>query len=97
MADSTLKCNSTPAPEPVQSTEPTASGVLELKDGSYLFVGEDGTMRMTDRNGNPVIMKDGAVMELKDGTLIMMQAPVYGDISPLRVGSISIVNNKIKG
>lgn len=47
---------------------------LHLKDGSYLFINEDtDTMRMIDKNGNPVEMKDGVEMELEDGSLIMMK------------------------
>lgn len=46
---------------------------LELKDGSYLFISEGDTMRMVDKDGNPVTMQDGVEMELKDGTLIMMK------------------------
>jgi glyoxylate utilization-related uncharacterized protein len=46
---------------------------LRLKDGSYLFMSEDDTMRMVDKEGRPVKMKDGVEMELKDGTLIMMK------------------------
>ncbi|HEY5702111.1 MAG TPA: CopK family periplasmic copper-binding protein [Gammaproteobacteria bacterium] len=46
---------------------------LRLKDGSYLFISEDNTMRMVDKDGRPIQMKDGVEMELEDGTLIMMK------------------------
>jgi hypothetical protein len=46
---------------------------LKLKNGSYLFINEDETMRMVDRHGMPVQMKDGVEMELEDGTVIMMK------------------------
>ena len=46
---------------------------LRLKDGNYVFVSEDGNMRMTDANGKPITMKDGVVMELQDGTEILMK------------------------
>lgn len=46
---------------------------LELKDGSLLFISESGKMRMTDKDGNPMRMKEGVEMELKDGTVIMMK------------------------
>jgi len=46
---------------------------LKLKDGSYLFIAADGTMRMVDRNGKPIQMKDGVEMELDDGDMIMME------------------------
>jgi len=46
---------------------------LELKDGSYLFISDNNTMRMVNKDGNPVKMQDGVEMELKDGSLIMMK------------------------
>lgn len=46
---------------------------LRLKDGSFLFINEDDTMRMVDKDGKPITMEDGVEMELKDGTLIMMK------------------------
>jgi hypothetical protein len=46
---------------------------LELKDGSYLFISDNNTMRMVDKDGKPIKMQDGVEMELKDGSLIMMQ------------------------
>ncbi len=64
---------STGASKPIQATiQKTDTGPLELKNGSYVFTGEDGTMQMTDKNGHPVTMKNGVEMELKDGGLIMM-------------------------
>lgn len=77
---------STDAPKPAQtSVQMTDTGPLELKDGSFVFISEDGTMRMTDRNGRPVTMKDGAEMELKDGDLIMMKNKrIWRSVSPRR-------------
>jgi len=46
---------------------------IRLKDGSYLFINEDDTMRMVDKDGKPITMEDGVEMELEDGTLIMMK------------------------
>ncbi len=46
---------------------------LELKDGSYLFVNDNNTMKMVDKDGNPIKMQDGVEMELKNGSLIMMK------------------------
>ncbi len=46
---------------------------LLLKDGSYLFISGDNTMRMVNKDGKPVKMQDGVEMELEDGTLIMMK------------------------
>jgi hypothetical protein len=47
---------------------------LELKNGSFLFINEDNTMRMVDKDGKPVIMEDGVEMELTNGDLIMMKS-----------------------
>jgi hypothetical protein len=46
---------------------------LRLKNGSYLFISEDDTMRMVDKGGKSVTMKNGVEMELKDGSLVMMK------------------------
>jgi len=56
----------------VFATEYTGE-TLELKDGSYLFVSEGDTMKMVNKDGEPIEMKDGVEMELKDGGLIMMK------------------------
>ena len=46
---------------------------LLLQNGSYLFIGKDLSMRMVDREGKPITMKEGVEMKLKDGGLIMMK------------------------
>ena len=48
----------------------------ELKDGSILIVDTNGRMRMFDLYGDPIYMKDGVAMELKDGTMITMKENV---------------------
>ncbi len=48
-------------------------GPMKLKDGSLLFVNNDGTMRMVDKTGQPITMKEGVEMELADGSVVMMQ------------------------
>src|SRR3970282_1496054 len=55
------------------SAEQSEDCPLHLKDGSHLFIHDDGTMRMVDENGKPMEMKEGVEMELEDGTLIMMK------------------------
>lgn len=55
------------------AAEESSDNPLSLKDGSHLYISDDGAMRMVDKNGKPIEMKDGVEMELKDGTLIMMQ------------------------
>lgn len=48
----------------------------ELKDGSILIVDANGRMRMFTRYGDPLYMKDGVAMEVKDGTVILMKENV---------------------
>lgn len=48
----------------------------ELKDGSILIVDANGGMRMFNLYGDPLYMKDGVAMELKDGTVIPMKENV---------------------
>jgi hypothetical protein len=49
-----------------------AKQVLDLKDGSTLYVFEDGKMAMEDKAGRTVRMKQDTVMETKDGKKIIM-------------------------
>lgn len=48
----------------------------ELKDGSVLVVDANSRMRMFDIYGEPLYMKDGVAMELKDGTVIVMKESI---------------------
>jgi hypothetical protein len=48
----------------------------ELKGGSILIVDADGRMRMFNPYGDPLYMKDGVAMELKDGSVIAMKENV---------------------
>jgi len=58
----------------VYAADPETERPLVLKNGSYLFINEaDGTMRMVDKFGKPVQMKDDVEMELEDDTVIMMK------------------------
>lgn len=45
---------------------------IELKDGSTVYLFKDGKMGMEDKLGRAVRMKQGQVMEAKDGQKIMM-------------------------
>ena len=49
-----------------------AKQVIELKDGSTVYIFKDGKMGMEDKLGRAVRMKQGQVMEAKDGQKIMM-------------------------
>jgi hypothetical protein len=46
---------------------------IELKDGGKIVVEEKGTMIHIDATGNRVKMRDGKVMEAKDGSKVMMK------------------------
>lgn len=45
----------------------------ELKDGSTVHIYKDGKMAMEDKVGTARMMKEGQVMETKDGQKIMMK------------------------
>lgn len=49
-----------------------AKQVIELKDGSTVYLFKDDTMAMENSMGHPVRMKPDTVMETKDGQKIMM-------------------------
>lgn len=52
-----------------------AKQVIDLKDGSTVYIFKDGKMAMENKFGHAVRMKEGVVMEAKDGQKIIM----YGD------------------
>ena len=45
---------------------------IELKDGSTVYLFKDGKMGMEDKFGKAVRMKEGHVMETKDGQRVIM-------------------------
>ena len=49
-----------------------AKQVIELKDGSTVYIFKDGKMGMEDKVGRAVRMKPDTVMETKDGRKIIM-------------------------
>lgn len=49
-----------------------ARQVIELKDGSTLYIFKDGKMGMEDKYGRATRMEQDTVMETKDGQKIMM-------------------------
>ena len=49
-----------------------AKQVVNLTDGSSLYVFKDGKMSMADKYGRPVRMNAGQVMEAKDGQRLTM-------------------------
>ena len=50
-----------------------AAQTFDLKDGGRVVVMKDGTMAHYDAAGSRVKMKDGRVMEAKDGSKLMMK------------------------
>lgn len=52
-----------------------AEKVIEMKDGSTLYIFKGGKMAMEDKIGRVMRMKKGVPMETKDGQKIIM----YGD------------------
>ncbi|MDP2826683.1 MAG: CopK family periplasmic copper-binding protein, partial [Sulfuritalea sp.] len=50
-----------------------AKQVIDLKDGSTLYVFKDGKMAMEDRYGRATRMEPGVAMETRDGQKITMQ------------------------
>jgi hypothetical protein len=62
---------------------------IELKDGGKIMFEKQGTMVHIDAAGNRVKMRDGKVMEAKDGTKVMMKnnaiwqtLAVHGTLKP---------------
>jgi hypothetical protein len=49
-----------------------AEQVIEMKDGSTLYIFKDKKMAMEDKVGRAVRMKSGHVMETKDGQQLIM-------------------------
>ena len=48
--------------------------MIELKDGSTLYIFKDGKIAMEDRYGRATRMELGTVMETKDGQRIKMES-----------------------
>jgi hypothetical protein len=63
---------SPPAQPSVSPSDPSDQTIL-LKDGGTLILRSDGTAYHADAKGNRVRMKDGVMMEAKDGTKYMMR------------------------
>ncbi|MHB1360855.1 MAG: periplasmic Cu(I)/Cu(II)-binding protein CopK [Rhodocyclaceae bacterium] len=49
-----------------------AKQVIDLKDGTTLYIFKDGKMAMEDKFGRTMRMKKDTVMETKDGQKIIM-------------------------
>lgn len=54
------------------AAQAAAEKAIELKDGSTLYTFKDGKMAMEDKFGRATRMKEGQVMETKNGQKITM-------------------------
>ncbi len=61
------------AADPVAGQAAAAGQTIELKDGGKIIIEKGGTMVHLDAAGNRVRMKDGKVMQAKDGSKVMMK------------------------
>ena len=64
---------SAPAAQPSVTAADPSSQTIVLKDGTTLVVHANGTMYHADAKGNRIRMKDGVVMEGKDGKKYLMK------------------------
>ena len=60
-----------------------AKQVIELKDGSTVYIFKDGKMGMEDKLGRAMRMKKDSVMETKDGQKIIMHGDEVMRLNPL--------------
>jgi len=60
-----------------------AKQVVELKDGSTVYVFDSGKMAMANKNGQARRMQPGMVMETKDGQKITMDGDEVARLSAL--------------
>lgn len=60
-----------------------AKQVIDLKDGSSLYVFKDGKMAMEDQYGRATRMEQGVVMETMDGQQIKMQSDEVARLNSL--------------
>ena len=58
--------------------------VIELKDGSTVYIFQDGKMAMENRYGRTERMAPGHVMEAKDGQKITMQGDEVARLNTIR-------------
>lgn len=71
-----------------------AAEKVNLKDGSTLFIHDDGTSRMVDAHGKPMTMADGVEMETASGDLVlMMNKKVWKRYGPVGKGRRVLEND----
>lgn len=67
-----------------ESARQQARQVVELKDGSTLYVFRDGKMAIEDRYGRPISVRPNTEIEAKDGQKFMMQGNEVGRLEQLQ-------------
>jgi hypothetical protein len=71
-----------------------AADKVDLKDGSTLFLHDDGTSRMVDAHGKAMTMTDGVEMETASGDLlIMMNKKIWKRYGPVGKGRRVLEND----
>lgn len=77
------------APALATPTDAPAPGTYPLKDGTTLVVANNGWMRMFTAGGKRLHMRDGVMMETRDGKSIAMKEDLnwkqlrqFGTLSP---------------
>ena len=61
---------------PTTVTPGEGEQAIAMKDGSQVIIRKDGSMYHADANGKRMLMKNGVVMESKDGEKFMMRNDV---------------------
>ena len=57
---------------------------IELKDGSTVYILKDGKMAMENKHGQPMRMKEGVIMETKDGQKLMMKGNEFWRLEEMK-------------
>jgi hypothetical protein len=71
------------------TTAASAPGTYALKDGTTLYVADNGRMRMFTAEGQRLHMKDGVLMQTREGKVIAMKEDLnwkqlrqFGSLNP---------------
>jgi hypothetical protein len=83
----------TAAAQPSVTAADASARTILLKDGTTLVAHSDGTMYHADAKGKRIKMKDGIVMEGRDGTKYLMKNDVVWQAVSQK-GSLHPITNK---
>jgi ketosteroid isomerase-like protein len=77
------------SPAQAATTAAPAPGTYALKDGTTLYVADNGRMRMFTAEGQRLHMKDGVLMQTREGRIIAMKEDLnwkqlrqFGSLNP---------------